>query len=104
MRRRGFLLTAGGLAAGGPSLMVPRRARAQAIDIKEVTTPLGIKAWLVEDHSVPVVTLSFSIKFAFGQRQVISARALVRSPSSTKPIPASPCSVTTAIASPKGEG
>ena len=61
MRRRGFLLTAGGLAAGGPSLMVPRRARAQAIDIKEVTTPIGIKAWLVEDHSVPVLTLSFSI-------------------------------------------
>ena len=60
MKRRGFLLTAGGLAAGGPSLMVPRRARAQAIDIKEVTTPLGIKAWLVEDHSVPVLTLSFS--------------------------------------------
>ena len=34
--------------------------QALAIDIKEVTTPLGIKAWLVEDHSVPIVTLSFS--------------------------------------------
>lgn len=34
--------------------------QALAIDIKEVTTPLGITAWLVEDHSVPVVTLSFS--------------------------------------------
>jgi zinc protease len=33
---------------------------AGAVDIKEVTTPLGIKAWLVEDKSVPVVTLSFS--------------------------------------------
>ena len=33
---------------------------AAAIDIKEVTTPLGLKAWLVEDHSVPVITLSFS--------------------------------------------
>ncbi|UYN94396.1 MAG: insulinase family protein [Enhydrobacter sp.] len=34
--------------------------RAWAIDIKEVTTPLGIKAWLVEDRNVPIVTLSFS--------------------------------------------
>jgi zinc protease len=33
---------------------------ALAIDIKEVTTPLGIKAWLVEDKSTPVVALSFS--------------------------------------------
>ncbi|MDI1285336.1 MAG: pitrilysin family protein [Reyranella sp.] len=35
-------------------------AGASAIDIKEVTTPLGIKAWLVEDKSAPVVALSFS--------------------------------------------
>jgi zinc protease len=35
-------------------------ARAEAIDIREVTTPLGIKAWLVEDKSTPVVALSFS--------------------------------------------
>ena len=55
MRRRGFLLGAGGLTLVGS---LP--AWAQAIDIREVTTPLGIKAWLVEDHSVPVVTLSFS--------------------------------------------
>ncbi len=40
-------------------------AGAEAVDIKEVTTPLGIKAWLVEDRSVPVVTLSFS--FAGGE-------------------------------------
>lgn len=33
---------------------------ASAIDIREVTTPLGIKAWLVTDRSVPVVTVSFS--------------------------------------------
>lgn len=35
-------------------------APARAVDIEEVTTPLGIKAWLVEDKSVPVVTVSFS--------------------------------------------
>jgi len=33
---------------------------AGAVDIREITTPLGIKAWLVEDASVPVITLSFS--------------------------------------------
>jgi len=35
-------------------------APAAAIDIKEVTTPLGIKAWLVEDRTVPIVNLVFS--------------------------------------------
>lgn len=39
-------------------------APAEAIEIKEVTTPLGIKAWLVEDSSTPVVALTFS--FASG--------------------------------------
>jgi zinc protease len=35
-------------------------AGAGAIEIREITTPLGIKAWLVEDKSAPVVALSFS--------------------------------------------
>ncbi|MDP2331269.1 MAG: pitrilysin family protein [Reyranella sp.] len=35
-------------------------AGAGAIDIKQVTTPLGINAWLVEDKSAPMVALSFS--------------------------------------------
>jgi zinc protease len=33
---------------------------ASAVEIREVTTPRGIKAWLVEDRSTPVVALSFS--------------------------------------------
>jgi len=40
-----------------PALGAPA---AQAIDIGEVVTPLGIRAWLVEDRSTPVVALSFS--------------------------------------------
>jgi zinc protease len=43
----------------GALLALPAFA-ASAIDIKEVTTPLGIKVWLVEDKSTPVVALSFS--------------------------------------------
>ena len=35
-------------------------SRAEAVEVKEVTTPLGLKAWLVEDSSAPVVALSFS--------------------------------------------
>ncbi len=35
-------------------------ATAGAVDIRTVTTPLGIKAWLVQDKSAPVVSLAFS--------------------------------------------
>ena len=41
-----------------PRLWLP--AAAGAVDIKAVTTPLGIKAWLVQDKSAPVVSLAFS--------------------------------------------
>jgi zinc protease len=33
---------------------------AAAVEVGEVTTPLGIRAWLVEDRSTPVVAVSFS--------------------------------------------
>ena len=33
---------------------------ASALDIQEVVSPGGVKAWLVEDHSNPILTLSFS--------------------------------------------
>jgi zinc protease len=35
-------------------------APAGAVEVKGITTPLGLKAWLVEDKSTPVVALSFS--------------------------------------------
>jgi zinc protease len=35
-------------------------APAGAVEVKEITTPLGLKAWLVEDRATPVVALSFS--------------------------------------------
>ncbi|MDA0339787.1 MAG: pitrilysin family protein, partial [Proteobacteria bacterium] len=31
----------------------------QALDIQEVTSPGGIKAWLVEEHSVPLIAIEF---------------------------------------------
>lgn len=35
---------------------------ASAIEIQEVVSPKGIKAWLVEDNSVPLVSMRFSFK------------------------------------------
>lgn len=39
-------------------------ARGNVLDIREVTSPGGIKAWLVEDHSVPVISMDFAFKGA----------------------------------------
>lgn len=37
-------------------------AHASLLDIQEITSKSGVKAWLVEDHSVPVIALQFSFK------------------------------------------
>jgi len=34
----------------------------KVLDIKAFTTPAGIKVWLVEDHSIPVISLNFSFE------------------------------------------
>jgi zinc protease len=57
-------------------------APAAAVEIKEVTTPLGIKAWLVEDKSVPIVNLAFSFEGGTasepdGQKGVTSLMAIL---------------------------
>ncbi len=46
------------LAIVGAAVLVA--SRAGAVEVKEIVTPLGLKAWLVEDRSTPVVALSFS--------------------------------------------
>ena len=33
---------------------------ASAIEIQEVTSPKGIKAWLVEEHALPLIAMNFS--------------------------------------------
>ncbi|NQW11358.1 MAG: insulinase family protein [Alphaproteobacteria bacterium] len=35
---------------------------ARALDIQQVTSPGGIRAWLVEDHTNPILTLRFSFR------------------------------------------
>jgi zinc protease len=46
---------------------------AGAVDIKPVTTPMGLRAWLVQDKSAPAVALSFS--FAGGTASDPSGQA-----------------------------
>ena len=35
---------------------------ARAIDIQQITSPGGIKAWLVEDHSIPFTALTLMFR------------------------------------------
>lgn len=42
------------LAFGGPALA--------AVDIQRIVSPKGIEAWLVEEHTVPVVAVSFAFE------------------------------------------
>lgn len=36
--------------------------RAMAVDVQQVTSPGGITAWLVEEHAIPMVTVSFEFR------------------------------------------
>ncbi|WP_404989696.1 M16 family metallopeptidase [Brucella pseudogrignonensis] len=47
---------------GSILLLVAVSLPANAIEIQEVVSPKGIKAWLVEDNSVPLVSMRFSFK------------------------------------------
>lgn len=40
----------------------PAAHSGKVLDIKTFTTPAGINVWLVEDHSIPVVSLNFSFE------------------------------------------
>ncbi len=42
----------------------PAFAAGKVLDIQEVTSSSGIKAWLVEDHSVPVIAMEFGFRGA----------------------------------------
>lgn len=47
-----------------PTPSIAQNVDDHILDIKTVQSASGIEAWLVEDHSVPVITLSFSFKDA----------------------------------------
>jgi zinc protease len=63
---------------------IPARASHAAMDIQTVTSPTyGIKAWLVEDHSVPLIALNFAFKDAGTAQDSPDKQGLVRLMSNT---------------------
>jgi zinc protease len=44
------------------ALLLLAAAPAHAVTVQRVTSPGGIEAWLIEDHSVPVVSLELSFR------------------------------------------
>jgi zinc protease len=56
---------------------------AQVLDIKEIATTSGITAWLVEDHSLPIISLQFSFKGAGAARDGKDKQGLARLLSNT---------------------
>ena len=55
----------------------------QVLDIKEITTENGITAWLVEDHSLPIISMKFSFKGAGAIRDGEDKQGLVQLLSNT---------------------
>ncbi|MCD8563320.1 MAG: insulinase family protein [Alphaproteobacteria bacterium] len=56
---------------------------AKNLDIKDVKSPQGLTAWLVEDHSVPVISLSFAFKNAGSKNETEATQGLARILSNT---------------------
>ncbi len=50
-----------GIAAGLIALIALAPASAHAMKIQTVTSPGGIEAWLVEEHSLPLIAMQFSM-------------------------------------------
>ena len=51
-----------GVLAASVTLLIVCALPARAIEIQEVVSPKGIHAWLVEDDSVPLISMRFSFK------------------------------------------
>jgi zinc protease len=61
VRRPLLPLLAGGLLIALAAIAVPLQPAA-AVDVQRVVSPGGIEAWLVEDHSVPLVSISLAFE------------------------------------------
>jgi len=53
---------AAGLLIGAVMSLALADAPARAATIQDITSPSGLKAWLVEDYTVPVVTMNFAFR------------------------------------------
>ena len=61
----------------------PVREVSGVLDIKEIQSPSGMTAWLVEDHSVPVVSIHFGFKGAGTVIDPVDKQGLVQLVSNT---------------------
>lgn len=61
----------------------PAAAAESFINIQKVTSPSGITAWLVEDHSVPVIAMQFSFRDAGAKNDPVNKQGLARLASNT---------------------
>ncbi len=53
------------------------------LDIQEITSAGGINAWLVEDHSIPVIAMTFSFRGAGAKNNTPAQQGLARLASNT---------------------
>ncbi|MGB4057004.1 MAG: pitrilysin family protein [Alphaproteobacteria bacterium] len=61
----------------------PALAADKLLNIQEVTSAKGIKAWLVEDHSVPVIAMEFGFRGAGSKLEPVEKQGLARMLSNT---------------------
>lgn len=61
----------------------PAKAQEKILDIQEITSEQGITAWLVEDHSVPVISFSFAFEGAGAVLEPEAKQGLVQLLSNT---------------------
>ncbi|MFN3700038.1 MAG: M16 family metallopeptidase [Alphaproteobacteria bacterium] len=58
-------------------------ANNKILDIRELKTPAGITVWLMEDHSIPVISVEFAFKGAGSLNETPETQGLVRMLSNT---------------------
>lgn len=58
-------------------------AREKFLDIQELTTESGLSFWLVEDHSIPVISLDFAFNNAGAKYDTVEKQGLSRLASNT---------------------
>ena len=57
-----LLLASAAIAATFLTTFLMRAPLAKAIDIQKIVSPKGLTAWLVEDHSNPIITVNFAFR------------------------------------------
>lgn len=66
-----------------PAVKTEAPAAKPILDIQEVKSPGGITAWLVEDHTLPIISIQFSFKEAGSARDGKERQGLARLVSNT---------------------